>query len=90
VHSFLNSAGLWRKVVEFRRKESIFSQGDPSKTLMYIQEGSVKLTVANAAGKEAVVAILGPGDFVGEGCLAGQSMLYGDRNRNYTDQRTRY
>ncbi len=74
VHSFLNSAGLGRKVTEFRKKEIIFSQGDPAKNVMFIRAGNVKLTVVNAAGKEAVVAILGPGDFVGEGCLAGQSI----------------
>ena len=58
----------------FRGKETIFSQGDPAKKVFYIQEGSVKLTVVNETGKEAVVAILGPGDFVGEGCLAGQTV----------------
>jgi len=73
-HSFLNSTGLGRRVAEFRRNQIIFSQGDPSKNVLFIREGGVKLTVVNAAGKEAVVAILGPGDFVGEGCLAGQSI----------------
>jgi CRP-like cAMP-binding protein len=72
--SFLDSAGLGRKIVKFRGKETVFSQGDPAKNVMYIQEGGVKLTVVSAAGKEAVVAILGPGDFFGEGCLAGQSI----------------
>jgi len=74
VHAFLNSTGLGRKVAKFRRGENIFSQGDPSKNVLFIREGGAKLTVVNAAGKEAVVAILGPGDFVGEGCLAGQSI----------------
>jgi len=74
VHSFLNTVGLGRRTTEFRRKETIFSQGDPAKNVMFIQKGNVKLTVVNAAGKEAVVAILGPGDFLGEGCLAGQSV----------------
>jgi len=73
VHSFLNSAGLWRKDREFRKREIIFSQGDSLKNIMFIREGAVKLTVVNATGREAVVAILGPGDFLGEGCLAGQS-----------------
>ncbi|MGD1212409.1 MAG: Crp/Fnr family transcriptional regulator [Candidatus Acidiferrales bacterium] len=73
-HSFLNSTGLGRRVAEFRRNQIIFSQGDPSKNVLFIREGGVKLTVVNAAGKEAVVALLGPGDFVGEGCLAGQSI----------------
>ncbi|MGA2511527.1 MAG: Crp/Fnr family transcriptional regulator [Candidatus Acidiferrales bacterium] len=74
MHSFLNTVGLGRRTAEFRRKEAIFSQGDPAKNVMFIQKGNVKLTVVNAAGKEAVVAILGPGDFLGEGCLAGQSV----------------
>jgi CRP/FNR family cyclic AMP-dependent transcriptional regulator len=74
VKAFLDSAGLGRKVATFRRKETMFAQGDPAKNVMYIQEGGVKLTVVNEPGKEAVVAILGPGDFFGEGCLAGQTV----------------
>ncbi len=62
-----------RCVGKFRKKETVFAQGDPAKSVMYIQEGGMKLTVVNEAGREAVVAILGPGDFLGEGCLAGQS-----------------
>jgi CRP-like cAMP-binding protein len=74
VQSFLDSAGLRRTVNKFQEKETIFTQGDPAKNVMYIQEGGVKLTVVNETGKEAVVAILGPRDFLGEGCLAGQSI----------------
>src|SRR5712691_1389369 len=74
VKSFLDSTGLGRKVGKFRGKEIVFAQGDAAKDVMYIQEGGVKLTVVNETGKEAVVAILGPGDFFGEGCLAGQSV----------------
>lgn len=74
---FLDSAGVSRKVVEFRRREAIFSQGDPSRNVLYIQNGGVKLSVVNESGKEAVVAILGPGDFFGEGCLAGQPVRMG-------------
>ena len=73
VRLFLDSAGLGRKVAKFRGKETVFTQGDPAKQVMYIQEGGAKLTVVNESGKAAVVAILGPGDFLGEGCLAGQS-----------------
>jgi CRP/FNR family transcriptional regulator, cyclic AMP receptor protein len=73
VKLFLDSAGLGRKVAKLRGKETVFTQGDPAKQVMYIQEGGAKLTVVNKTGKEAVVAILGPGDFLGEGCLAGQS-----------------
>src|SRR6202158_5462178 len=74
VKLFLDSAGLGRKVGKFRGKETVFTQGDPAKNVMYIQEGGVKLTVVNETGKEAVVAILGPSDFFAEGCLAGQSV----------------
>ncbi len=73
VKLFLDSAGLGRKLAKFRAKETIITQGDPAKQVMYVQKGGVKLTVVNESGKEAVVAILGPGDFIGEGCLAGQN-----------------
>jgi CRP/FNR family cyclic AMP-dependent transcriptional regulator len=73
VKLFLDSAGMGRKVARFRRKDIIFAQGEPAKHVTYIQEGSVKLSVVNETGKEGVVAILGPGDFLGEGCIAGQS-----------------
>jgi CRP/FNR family cyclic AMP-dependent transcriptional regulator len=69
---FLDSAGVARSVVVFAKKEKIFSQGDICKDVLYIQKGGVRLSVVNEGGKEAVVAILGPGDFFGEGCLAGQ------------------
>ena len=75
--SFLDSAGVARKVVRYRRLEKVYAQGDPNTGVKYIQEGGVKLTVVNEAGKEAVVAILGPGDFFGEGCLAGQQICMG-------------
>jgi CRP/FNR family cyclic AMP-dependent transcriptional regulator len=74
VKLFLDSAGLARKINTFRRKETVFAQGRAAKNVMYIQDGAVKLTVVNATGREAVVAILGSGDFFGEGCLAGQSV----------------
>jgi len=69
---FLDSAGVARKIAEFKKNETLFSQGDPGKIVIYIQKGRVKLSVVNEVGKEAVVAVLGPGDFVGEGCMAGQ------------------
>ena len=74
---FLDSAGVARKVVEFKKKETIFSQGDPSENVLYLQKGGVRLSVVNETGKEAVVAVLGPGDFFGEGCLAGQPRRMG-------------
>jgi CRP-like cAMP-binding protein len=75
--AFLASAGVARKVLEYRTGQSIFSQGDTAKGVKYIQKGGVKLSVVNSVGKEAVVAILGPGDFFGEGCLAGQPVCMG-------------
>ena len=74
VRRFLDSAGIGRKIEKYRNKDPIFAQGDPARSVLYIQEGGVKLTVVNEAGKEAVVAILGPTDFFGEGCLAGQTV----------------
>lgn len=74
VQVFLDSVGLGRKVAKFRGGETVFTQGDPAKSVMYIKEGGVKLTVTSASGKEAVLAVLGPRDFFGEGCLAGQSV----------------
>jgi CRP-like cAMP-binding protein len=70
--AFLDSAGVARRVTYFSTKQPIFSQGDPAKNVLYIQKGGVRLSVVNQTGKEAVVAVLGPGDFFGEGCLAGQ------------------
>ena|ERR1700675_24669 len=74
VKLFLDSAGLGRKVAKFAEKETIFTQGDPATKVMYLQEGGVKLVVVNESGKEAVVGMLGPGDFFGEGCLSGQTV----------------
>jgi CRP-like cAMP-binding protein len=74
---FLDSTGVARKAVEFRKKETIFAQGDSAKHVMYIQQGGVKLSVVNSTGKEAVVAVLKSGDFFGEGCLAGQAIRMG-------------
>jgi CRP/FNR family cyclic AMP-dependent transcriptional regulator len=67
-------AGVATTDQRFARSGTIFSQGDIAETVMYIQRGRVKLSVASKTGKEAVVAILGPGDFFGEACLAGQPM----------------
>src|ERR1700691_704388 len=71
VHAFLDLAGLGKIIVEYRRGQRIYSQGDAASSVFYIQKGGVKLSVVNETGKEAVVALLGPGDFFGEGCLAG-------------------
>jgi CRP/FNR family cyclic AMP-dependent transcriptional regulator len=70
--AFLKSAGVASEVVKYGSKETVFAQGDPATSVLYIQKGGVKLAVVNEVGKEAVVAILGPGDFLGEECVAGQ------------------
>ena len=75
--AFLDSAGTARRLVEYQRSQKIYSQGDPATGVMYIQKGGVKLSVVNEVGKEAVLAILGPGDFFGEGGMAGQSVRMG-------------
>ncbi len=72
--AFLDSAGVARRVVEYRRSQKVYSQGDSATSVMYVQKGGVKLSVVNETGREAVVAILGPGDFLGEGCLTGRSI----------------
>jgi CRP/FNR family cyclic AMP-dependent transcriptional regulator len=76
--AFLDSAGVARKVQEFKKAEIIFSQGAPAQSVMYIQEGGVKITALSSSGKEAIIAILGPGDFFGEGSLAGQPLRMGN------------
>ena len=74
---FLDTAGVARKIAEFRRSESIYAQGDAANSVMYVQKGGVKLSVVNGSGKEAVVAMFGPNDFFGEGCMAGQTVRMG-------------
>jgi CRP/FNR family transcriptional regulator, cyclic AMP receptor protein len=75
--TFLESAGIAKKIMEYRRTEVIFTQGDPCDSVLYIQQGSVKLSVLSKSGREAVVAMLGAGEFFGEGCLAGQPIRMG-------------
>jgi len=76
--AFLDSAGIARKLATFRRAQTIFSQGDVCDSVMYIQKGGVKLSVRSKTGREAIVAMLGPGEFFGEGALAGQPLRMGD------------
>jgi CRP/FNR family transcriptional regulator, cyclic AMP receptor protein len=73
VRAFLESAGAYRRILNLRRAARIFDQGEPATAVFYLQAGAVKLSVVSPSGKEAVVAILGPSDFFGEGCLAGQT-----------------
>ncbi len=71
---FLNKIGAGRTTAAYSRNDIVFSQGDPADAIFYIQKGKIKLTVVSTRGKEAVIAILGVGDFFGEGCLAGQTL----------------
>jgi CRP/FNR family transcriptional regulator, cyclic AMP receptor protein len=72
--AFLDSAGAAREVAAYRRSAVVFAQGDDGDSIFYIQAGGVKLSAISPAGREAIVAMLGPGDFFGEGGLAGQSV----------------
>jgi CRP/FNR family transcriptional regulator, cyclic AMP receptor protein len=72
VESFLSSSGVSRVTRAYRANDRLFAQGDVADTIYYIQQGGVKLSVVSRAGREAVVGMLGPGDFAGEGALAGQ------------------
>jgi CRP/FNR family cyclic AMP-dependent transcriptional regulator len=74
---FLDTAGVSRKISEFHRNQSIYTQGDSADSVMYIQKGGVKLSAVNGSGKEAIVAMFGPTDFFGEGCMAGQTVRMG-------------
>jgi CRP/FNR family transcriptional regulator, cyclic AMP receptor protein len=71
---FLDSTGSAKKVAKYEPASIVFSQGDPALSVLYVQHGGVRLSVISETGKEAVVALLGPGDFFGEGCLAGQPL----------------
>jgi len=71
--SFLARVGEGRSIGKYRKDQILFSQGDLADAVFYIQKGKVKVTVVSEQGKEAVVAILGPDEFFGEGCLAGQA-----------------
>jgi len=76
--AFLDTAGIAKTVAQYARDETIFTQGDGCDHVMYIRAGGVKLSVLSKSGKEAIVAMLGPGDFFGEGCLAGQPIRIGN------------
>jgi CRP/FNR family transcriptional regulator, cyclic AMP receptor protein len=69
---FLAAVGKGRRLIDYEKGQRVFAQGDPADAVFYIQKGRVKFTVISKQGKEAVIAILGPSDFFGEGCLAGQ------------------
>jgi CRP/FNR family cyclic AMP-dependent transcriptional regulator len=71
VHEYLNNTSKLRRIVKFKKGQALFSQDDPCNDVWYIQSGNAKLSIVNPQGKEAVLAILGPGDFLGEGCIIG-------------------
>jgi len=75
--AFLAKANGGRTISKYQKDQIVFSQGEPADSVFYIQEGKIKITVVSEQGKEAVVAILGTGDFFGEGCLAGQPVRMG-------------
>jgi CRP-like cAMP-binding protein len=75
--AFLTSSGAERRVATYQKGKVVFSQGQPSDTVMYVQKGGIKISVLSRNGKEAVVAMLGPGDFFGEGALTGQPIRIG-------------
>ena len=72
--AFLSKVGKGKTHADYRKNHKVFTQGDPAEAVLYIQKGKVKITVVSKQGKEAVVAVLGVGDFFGEGCMAGQSL----------------
>jgi CRP-like cAMP-binding protein len=69
---FLAKVGRGRQIMDFRKAQTVFAQGDAAAAIYYVQKGKIKITVVSDQGKEAVIALLGEGDFFGEGCLAGQ------------------
>ena len=72
--TFLATIGKGRTITEYPKDETVFTQGDDADAIFYIQKGKVKLTVVSNNGKEAVIAIFGVGEFLGEGCLAAQPL----------------
>src|ERR1700685_166776 len=74
VVKYLESAGVHRKVATYGKGQRIFSQGDQCDAVMYLQTGVVKIGVTSSTGKEAIVALLQPGEFFGEGCISGQPL----------------
>jgi CRP-like cAMP-binding protein len=77
LRAFLDSAGISRCIVRYARASVVFAQGGRANSVFYIQQGGVKLSVLSRRGREAIVAMLAPGDFFGEGCLAGQPLRMG-------------
>jgi CRP/FNR family transcriptional regulator, cyclic AMP receptor protein len=74
---FLDSAGISRQIHEYRRGEEVFAQGDLCEHVFYLQKGNVKLSIVSKTGRQCIIAMLGAGEFFGEGCLAGQLVRMG-------------
>jgi CRP/FNR family cyclic AMP-dependent transcriptional regulator len=74
VVKYLETSGVKRQIQKYRKAEVVFSQGDICTDVLYLQTGRIKISVTSSAGKEAVIAFLHPGDFFGEGCIAGQPL----------------
>jgi CRP/FNR family transcriptional regulator, cyclic AMP receptor protein len=74
-NAFLAQSGLGRKIVDLKKKQTVFSQGDPADAVFYIQHGRIRLSVISSRGKEATIALLGGGDFLGEECIASSHLL---------------
>ena len=78
---FLSKVNGGGAISDYRKDQIVYRQGDPADSVFYIRSGKVKVTVVSEQGKEAVVALLGADDFVGEGCLAGQPLRLAGGNR---------
>src|ERR1700738_2712280 len=74
---FLDTENVGRTISKYQKDQTVFAQGSPADAIFYIQQGKVKITVVSEQGKEAVVAILEPGQFFGEGCLNGHPLRMG-------------
>jgi CRP/FNR family cyclic AMP-dependent transcriptional regulator len=80
VEEFLDAPGIRKRILEYRRARNIYAQGDVGDSVLYIRAGAVQLSARSEAGRDVVVAVLGPGDFFGEGCMAGQPLRVGSAN----------
>jgi CRP/FNR family transcriptional regulator, cyclic AMP receptor protein len=83
--TFLANVGTGKTILEFRKNQHVYEQGDAADTVFYIQKGKVKLVVLSEQGKEAVIAILEPGQFFGEGCMNGHAHRNHDRDGRLLD-----
>ena len=85
--AFLAQAGLGRMILPLKKKQTVFSQGDPAEDVFYIQHGKVRLSVISPGGKEATIALLGDGDFLGEECIASSQAAAHGHGDSYCRER---